>query len=69
MLGQPDSTKQTPKHGITAPLAAGEGDVQRWAEMLEDNSRLIRLEVIRTIIRDQAEQARARDPAATASQI
>ncbi len=35
-------TKPAPKLATTTPLAAEENDVQRWAEMLNNNRRLIR---------------------------
>ncbi|MGH2867459.1 MAG: hypothetical protein ACRDNK_07820, partial [Solirubrobacteraceae bacterium] len=40
----PSSAHQQPlpQHSIRAPLAADEHDIQRWAEMLADNSHLIR---------------------------
>jgi len=37
-----DPPTPAPKHATATPLTADEDDVQRWAEVLADNSRLIR---------------------------
>jgi len=44
---QADAPTPAPKHALAAPLAADEADVLRWAEMLDDNGRLIRQLVVK----------------------